>query len=148
MSQAKVLSIPMAFATHRGLEQQGVTQVDPTNPDNAMYTRQPHRLMLVVGVNLIYLLPQLLDSYHDHHGVVQLHHCLFSGRTVACGNCTHPLTSRNIRNIMARLESPTGFFGTVYELTEECPSEGNDMCVTLLSAAPHPPAAHHNPSST
>ena len=91
--------------------------------------------MLVVGVNLIHLLPQLLGSYHNQHGVVQLHHCFFSGRTVACGNCTHPLTSKNIRNILARLESTSGFFGTVYELTEECLSEQSDRCVTLLSAA-------------
>ena len=71
MLRAKVLSVPTAFATHWGLEQQGGTQVDPTNPENAMYTRQPHRLMLVVGVDLIHLFPQLLYSYHNQHGVVQ-----------------------------------------------------------------------------
>ena len=60
--RAKVLSVPTAFANHWGLEQQGLTQVDPTNPHNSMYTRQPHRLMLVVGVDLIDLFPQLLDS--------------------------------------------------------------------------------------
>ena len=78
MLRAKVLSVPTAFATHWGLEQQGGTQVDPTNPENAMYTRQPHRLMLVVRVDLIHLFPQLLNSYHDQHGVVQLHHCFLA----------------------------------------------------------------------
>ena len=97
MLRAKVLSVPTAFATHWGLEQQGMTQVDPTNPHNSMYTRQPHRLMLVVGVDLIHLFPQLLDSYHDEHGVVQLHHCFFSGRTVACGNRTYPLAPKTIK---------------------------------------------------
>ena len=76
MLRPKFLSVPTAFATHWGLEQQGVTQVNPTNPDNAMYTRQPHRLMLVEGVDLIHLFPQLLNCYHNHHRVVQLHHCL------------------------------------------------------------------------
>ena len=95
--RAKVLSVPTAFANHWGLEQQGLTQVDPTNPHNSMYTRQPHRLMLVVGVDLIHLFPQLLDSYHDEHGVVQLHHCFFSGRTVACGNRTYPLAPKTIK---------------------------------------------------
>ena len=71
--------------------------MDPTNPHNSMYTRQPHRLMLVVGVDLIHLFPQLLDSYHDEHGVVQLHHCFFSGRTVACGNRTYPLAPKSIK---------------------------------------------------
>ena len=75
------------------------------------------------------------NSNHDNHGVVQLHHCLFSGRIVACGNRTHPLTPRNIRNILARLESTTVFFGTVYELTEPTSNESEDRCVTLLSAA-------------
>ena len=131
---AKVLSVPTAFASYCSLEQQGVSQVNPTNPDNSMYTRQPHRLMLVIGVDLIHLFPHLLDSYRDSHGVVQLHHCLFSGRTVACGNRTHPLTPRNTRKILARLESTTGFFGTVYELIEPTPSKSDERCVTLLSA--------------
>ena len=92
-------------------------------------------MMLVVGVDLIHLFPQLLDSYHDEHGVVQLHHCFFSGRTVACGNRTYPLAPKAIKNILSRLESTTGFFGTIYEITEDSQSEPDDRCVTLLSAA-------------
>ena len=37
--RAKVLSVPTPFATHWSLEQQGLTQMDPTNPPNSLYTR-------------------------------------------------------------------------------------------------------------
>ena len=43
--------------------------------------------------------------------------------------------NKNKKNILSRLESTTGFFGTIYELTEDYPSEQSDRCVTLLSAA-------------
>ena len=62
MLRAKVLSVPAAFANHWGLEQQGVTQADPSNSDNALYTRQPQRLMLVIGIDLIHLFPRFLTA--------------------------------------------------------------------------------------
>ena len=114
MLLAKVLSVPVGFANHWNLEEQSMTRLDPSNPGNALYTRQSQRMMLVVGMDLCHHFPQLLDSYRDDHGVVQLHSCPFSGRIIACGNRTFPLSTQNVKNILKRLDSTTGFIGTIY----------------------------------
>ena len=89
-------------------------------------------------MDLCHLFPQLLDSYRDGHGVVDLHHCPFSGRIIACGNRTFPLTPQYVKNILNRLDRSQGFFGTIYEVTEECDQSDeaeSHIQMTLLSAA-------------
>ena len=46
--RAKVLSVPTPFAHYWGLEQKGLTQLDPTNPHNSLYTRQPNSLTVIM----------------------------------------------------------------------------------------------------
>ena len=138
MLRSKVLSVPIEFANHWNLEKLEVTKTDPSDPSSALYTRQPQRMLLVVGLDLYHYFPPMLDSYKDKHGLVSLHHCPFSGRILACGNRTFPLSPTFVKNILNRLDSSQGFFNTVYEI-KESKNQSNDSSspvqMTLLSAA-------------
>ena len=140
--RAKVLTVPSAFAAHWKLEQQSVTKPDASNVHNHIYTRQSEKLQLVVGMDLAHLFPTLLDRYRDPHGIVQIFNCGFSGRMVAAGNRTFPLTNQSVRNIIRRVDSSQGFFGTIYERTdnEGCPVEDETVSTLMCSLSQSVPS--------
>ena len=153
MLRAKVLSVPAEFAAYWNLELQLGTHTDPTNPNNCIYTRQAQRLMLVIGLDLLHYFPTPVANYRDHHGIVQLHNDQFSGRLLATGNRTFPLTSQAVRNIIKRVKSTSDFFGIIQEINEEC-LEDEEAVTTLMCSlarsAPmvptHPPVARAVPA--
>ena len=68
---------------------------------------------------IIHLFPKPSATFRDESGVLQVDYCSFSGQYVASGNRQFPLTSRTIKSIVKRLDSTTGFLGTLEEMTEE-----------------------------
>ena len=57
MLRSKVLSVPIAFANHWNLEKLEVVKPDPSDSNSALYTRQPQRTLLVIGLDLYNFFP-------------------------------------------------------------------------------------------
>ena len=72
MLRSKVLSVPIKFANHWSLKNLEVVKPDPSDPSNALYTRQPQRMLLVIGLDLYHYFPPMLDTYRDEHGLVSI----------------------------------------------------------------------------
>ena len=51
---------------------------------------------------------ELKDKPKKNNKKRQLHHCFFSGRTVACGNRTYPLAPRALRTFYLALKAQQG----------------------------------------
>ena len=135
MLRSKVLSVPIEFANHWNLKKLEVVKPDSSDPSSALYTRQPQRMLLVIGLDLYHHLPPMLDTYKDEHGLVSIHRFPFSEHILACGNRTFPLSATFVRNILSRLDSSQGFFNMVYEITDQSNDSGCPVKMTLLSAA-------------
>ena len=110
--RAKVLMCPKTFATLWMLQDHNVTKPLPSDPTNDLYTRSQSKLQMVIGLDLLESHPVRTATFLDDHGTVQVRYCSFSGRYIALGNRTFPLTSRALRSIVKRLDSMGDFFCT------------------------------------